>query len=438
MILLAVICVSGILATQVLWINQALEVQQTQRELRVEQITAEAKRFNDRVVIALSNVANKILSINNDPTDVFQAVEQVRPNFYTVSINDTVHPYLLESLLIREFDRRNISEDFEYGIYDCFTDSIVYGNFVPIDSDTTGGGYKGEPPQIRWDKDGHYFSVFFPKREIYEPKTHEPELATWAFSSAILLIVFGFFGYSLYVMLRQKRLSEVKTDFINNMTHELKTPISTISLSSEVLLREGIENNPDRLRKYAQIINLENQRLKGQVDRVLQLSALDKNKINLKEEKIDLHELIERCVNSFRLTVEERGGEVQTDLQANSHTIVGDSMHLTNIVLNLLDNANKYTTDKPLIKIATTNRNGRVILKVKDNGIGISREIQKNIFDKFYRVPTGDIHDAKGFGLGLYYVKMMVEAHGGEISVRSNKGEGSEFSVSLPLKSNNG
>lgn len=432
LIILAILSVVGILVTQIFWLGAAYDVQKQQVSLRNKQLVGAAKQFNERVTIALSNVANEILTIKNDPAKLFQAVKLVRPNYFTVSINDTIQPYLLENLLKREFSRRNIKEDFEYGIYDCFTDSIVYGNFISL-SDDSSGIKKKSAPQLNWAKDGHYFSLFFPNKEIYEPSVVSPPLSTWAFSVVIIAIVFAFFGYSVYIILRQKRVSQMKTDFINNMTHELKTPISTISLTSEVLMRSDIINQPERLKHYATIIHEENNRLKKQVDRVLQLAYLEKDKISLQYEKVDLHQIINNAVKAQLIAIEEKGGQIVTLLQAKDNIIEADPVHLSNIIINLLDNANKYTTETPFITISTYNEEGNLVIKVEDNGIGMDETVLSIIFDKFYRVPTGDLHDVKGFGLGLYYVKMMVNAHHGKIEVESKPAKGSTFKISLPL-----
>jgi two-component system, OmpR family, phosphate regulon sensor histidine kinase PhoR len=432
LVIFAILSVVGILFTQVYWLGASYDVQKQQVSLRNKQLAGEAKQFNERVTIALSNVANEILTIKNDPAKVFQAVKLVRPNYFTVVINDTLQPYLLESLLKREFSRRNIKEDFEYGIYDCFTDSIVYGNFIALDDDSTGVKTKSAP-QLDWAKDGHYFSLYFPNKEIYEPNVISPPLTTWAFSVVIILIVFVFFGYSVYIILRQKRLSQMKTDFINNMTHELKTPISTISLTSEVLMRSDIIHQPEKLKHYATIIHEENNRLKKQVDRVLQLAYLEKDKISLQYEKVDIHTLILNAVKTQKIAVEEKGGQINTLLQAKHNIIDADPVHISNIVINLIDNATKYTTEQPQITISTQNEMGYLIIKVQDNGIGMDKTVLSIIFDKFYRVPTGDLHDVKGFGLGLYYVNMMVTEHKGKIEVDSEPGKGSTFKIYLPL-----
>lgn len=434
LILLATASVAGIIATQIYWLDKAFKVQQTQLDLRNEQATSESKQFNDRVAIALTNVANEILTINNDPAELFQAVKQIRPNYFTVAINDTVHPYLLESLLRSEFLRRNIDENFEYGIYDCFTDSIVYGDYVSINADTTLTNYTASSPHIKWDKDGHYFGVFFPDRKTYETQVAKPEVSTWAFSAIISFIVFLFFAYAVYLIIRQKRLSEMKTDFINNMTHELRTPISTISLSSEILLSDKIKDQPERLKNYAKLIYNENQRLKLQVDKVLQLATLDKKGVDINYQQLDLHQIIKNAVESITLVRESDEISIRLNLTAANPVMSGDPVHISNVIHNLLDNACKYSYDHTEIEITTSNIPDHLIIEVKDNGIGIPKKSLEYIFDKFYRVPTGNLHDVKGFGLGLFYVNQIVIAHKGKITVKSNEEEGTVFKLQLPIQ----
>lgn len=434
LILLATISVAGIIATQIYWLDKAFKVQQTQLDLRKEQATAESKQFNDRVTMALTNVANEILTINNDPAELFQAVKQIRPNYFTVAINDTVHPFLLESLLKSEFQRRNIGENFEYGVYDCFTDSIVYGDYVAVNDDSTLTDYTASTPQIKWDKDGHYFGVFFPDRKLYEVNAQKPQVSTWAFSAIISLIVFLFFAYAVYLILRQKKLSEMKSDFINNMTHELRTPISTISLSSEILLGEKIKDQPERLKNYAQLIYNENQRLRLQVDKVLQLASLDKKGVDINYQQLNLHQIISNAVESITLVRATNEITINMDLKAQHHMLSGDPVHISNVIHNLLDNATKYSTPPTEILVRTSNSREYLIIEIEDNGIGIPKKSIDYIFDKFYRVPTGNIHDVKGFGLGLYYVNQIVLAHKGKISVKSQEGSGTIFKLQLPIK----
>lgn len=431
LILLATLSVIGVVVTQLMWLQQASRYRQDQVELNKEQALHLEKQFNDRVVIALTDVTEQILSINKDPSDLYDAVKQERPNYFAVTINDTLHPYLLESLLKKEFSRRNIREDFEYGIYDCFTDSVVYGNYVT--ADTTGTDSITHTKLLKLDKDGHYFGVYFPNRHstLWE---EDPGGWTWIFPAIVTLIVFSFFAYSVWVILRQKKLSVMKNDFIGNMTHELKTPISTIALSAEVIGDPGIVGEPERLMEYARIIRSENERLRIQVERVLQLSTLDRDDLQLKREAVNMHQVIELVAESLKLPLQERRVSLDLDLAAARHSVKGDSVHLTNSVFNLVDNALKYGPNDTTIHIRTSS-NGSLLIEVQDHGIGMRKEDLKHIFERFYRVHTGNVHDVKGFGLGLHYVQQIARAHGGMITVSSILGAGSTFILKLPLRS---
>ena len=233
--------------------------------------------------------------------------------------------------------------------------------------------------------------------------------------------------------MRQKRLGQMKNDFIGNMTHELKTPISTIALSSEVLGDPGIVNEPERLKEYARIIRNENERLRIQVERVLQLSTLDKESLELKREMVDVHAITRSVAEHFQLPLLERRTELKLDLQAPNAMVYGDRVHLTNALTNLVDNALKYGVEGGRIELRTRNQNGDLSIAVEDDGIGIKKEDIKYIFERFYRVHTGNVHDVKGFGLGLHYVQHIAKAHGGRISAISEFGSGSTFTLLLPL-----
>lgn len=431
LMLLATLSVVGVVITQLLWLQQASRYRSEQVALNIEQADQLEKQFNDRVVMALTDVTEQILSIYKDPSDLYDAVKQERPNYFAVTINDTLHPYLLEALLRKEFSRRNIQEDFEYGVYDCFTDSMVYGKLITVDS--LGNDSVRPSRMLKLNKDGHYFGVYFPNRHSTLWEKEDTSRWTWIFPTTVTLIVFIFFAYSVWVIMRQKKLSEMKNDFIGNMTHELKTPISTIALSAEVLSDPGIVHEPDRLREYARIIRSENERLRSQVERVLQLSSLDKDKLELKRERVDLHQVLNEVLISFKLPLQERNNQVDLVLGAKRALVTGDRMHLTNTLFNLLDNALKYGRDDATIHVRTSTAGQQLEIAVRDEGIGISREDQKHIFERFYRVHTGNVHNVKGFGLGLHYVKEITEAHGGSIRVESEPGKGSTFTLSLPL-----
>lgn len=432
-VLLALLSMVGVVLTQYIWLRRAQQFQHEQVELQKQQAAQLDKQFNDRVVIALTDVTERILSITKDPSNLFDAVKQVSPNYFAVTINDTIHPYLLENLLKHEFERRGISDDFEYGIYDCFTDSIVYGNYVSV-KDSAVADTAQHSDLLKLDKDGHYFGVNFPRRttSIWVPQ--QSGTITWIYPAIVTVIVFSFFAYSVWVILRQKRIGQMKNDFIGNMTHELKTPISTIALSSEVLCDPDIVKEPDRLHSYANIIRTENERLRTQVERVLQLSTLDKGELHLKREPVDMHKVLREVASSFRVQLTERAGELRLDERAAKSVVTGDHVHLTNAVFNLVDNAVKYSPEKPEVTVSTENDGRWLRVAVKDNGIGIKREDSKHIFERFYRVHTGNVHNVKGFGLGLHYVDEIVRAHGGRITVDSEPGKGSVFTLELPME----
>ncbi len=414
-IFLATFSLIGIVATQIFWVREAYNLQE--------------KQFNERVRIALNNVTNELLSIHKDESELFNPVKQVSSNYYVTLINDTVNPFLLENLLKNEFTERNIKIDFEYVIYDCFTDSIVFGDYVALGEEEQ-DKLQSKSYNMEWDRDGHYFGVYFPSKQSYILN----EMGIWLFSSSIILVIIIFFAYTITVILKQKRLSEIKNDFINNITHEFKTPISTISLSADVLLGKNIINEPERLSNYANIIKEENNRLKNQVDKVLQLATLEEDKLKLENEDIDLHELIQSSIKSFGLIMKERNGEITCELNADKYIFNGDRIHVTNTIHNLIDNAIKYTPENPKVVVGTSYHKGWIEISVKDNGLGIPVDGQKYIFDKFYRAPTDNVHDVKGFGLGLNYVKTIVEAYNGSVKLISKEREGSTFVIKLPVK----
>ena len=412
-IVLASILLIGLVTTQIFWVKKADDLEQ--------------KQFDHDITEALKNVGREILIHSKDSSVMVDPVKKVTENYFQVAINDTLNPFYLESLLKGEFLKQEINIDFEYGIYDCFSDSVVFKKAIMLAAD--GSNSETSAPQIKWDRDGHYFGVYFPNRS----KAMISQMSFWLISSLVLLVVIVFFAYTISVILKQKRLSEIKNDFINNMTHEFKTPISTISLSSEVLMSPEIANDKERLFNYAQIIKNENNRLKNQVERVLQIATLDKE-IKLNKSKIDIHQLIEKVILNFDLALKEKKVVVNISLNATNYEVIADEVHLTNIFQNLIDNAIKYGYQKALvIDILTEDNNGSIQFTIRDNGIGIAKENLKLIFDKFYRVPTGDVHNVKGFGLGLNYVKTMVKEHNGEIEVKSELTKGTTFIVTLPV-----
>jgi signal transduction histidine kinase len=238
---------------------------------------------------------------------------------------------------------------------------------------------------------------------------------------------------AIYQLIKQRKISQIKTDFINNMTHEFKTPIATINLALDAIKNPMVMSDKDKVMRYLSMIKDENKRMHAQVESVLRISKLEKNELNISKDKVDLHDIINDAVAHINLIVEDRNGEVETELGAKQSTVLANDSHFTSVIINILDNAVKYSKEEPKIKVVTENVGNNIILKISDNGIGMSKAAQKHVFDKFYREHTGDIHNVKGHGLGLAYVKRIVEDHQGHISVESEKGKGSTFIIKLPL-----
>lgn len=410
-VILATLSIVGITATQIYWVKRAFDLKEAE--------------FERTVSTALYNVAQQIFEINQTPSPAINPVKQLSTNYFVVMVNSEVKPALLEFLLRTEFEKRNVIADFEYGVFDCTSECMIYGDYVPLQTAKDKITRKELPA---WASQGYHFGVQFPNREAHIIN----QLGIWSFSSVVLLLVIVFFAYTLFVILKQKRLSEIQKDFINNMTHEFKTPISTIAVSAEVLKDPNIIKQPERLMNYAAIIEKENTRLKQQVERVLQMARLDKEDLGIKRESVNIHHVIDEAIRNTSLALHEKRGLIETQFNAVAQELMADKLHLTNALANLLDNAIKYCHLDPHIVIKTFNRDKGTVIEVHDNGIGISTDNQKRVFQKFFRVPTGNVHDVKGFGLGLSYVKTIIEAHRGSISLQSEPGKGSIFIAFIP------
>lgn len=384
-----------------------------------------ANQFNADVNRALENVASRIHDINKTPIPANSLVDQESSNYFTVMVNGPIDSNLLGFLLKNEFDRSNITADYEFGVYDCSKQCMTGGNYISPTKNKIPPSLS-ELPALKMD--GYYFGVRFPQIEA----NLISQMGIWGFSSVVMLVVIFFFAYTLFVILKQRRLSEVQKDFINNMTHEFKTPLSTIAISTGVLKDPSIIQAPERLINYATIIENETNRLKQQVERVLQMARLEKNNLTLKRETTDLHELISESVKNNTVALQKKSGKFELCLNSENSLVNIDKLHFSNVLYNLMDNAIKYCTIAPTITITTSSSHHQFTLDVKDNGIGISEDNLKKIFHRFYRVPTGNLHDVKGFGLGLNYVKLVVESHGGKIMVNSKMGSGSTFTILLP------
>lgn len=357
-----------------------------------------------------------------------------------------IDPLFLKKILMQEFQELNLDLDYSFGVIDNVRKKMIIlnGNFQA----DVGPNNMASSPGLKLEsllQNSEYEIGLFPGmtgspgtlKVIFPTKTRYLWGSVWpllVLSLLLSLIILACFSYVICIVFRQKQLSDIKTDFVNNMTHEFKTPIATISLASDSIVSPMVINTPDKIRRFAGIIRQENQRMLSQVEKVLQMALLDKHdfKLNLKE--LNLHEIIDQAVSNISLQVQQRDGIINKELTALNATILGDPLHMSNIIYNLLDNANKYSPDRPEILVKTRNNGATIEVLVSDNGIGMSRDVQKMIFEKFYRVPTGNIHNVKGFGLGLSYVKAMTLEHNGRVEVESEPGKGSTFKLVFPVK----
>jgi two-component system phosphate regulon sensor histidine kinase PhoR len=336
---------------------------------------------------------------------------------------------LINEILTEELKNQNIPIGFEFGILRDSTflknDTMVTDSLHLLQSEYKVNLYPNDIFQKNLK-----LAVYFPGRESFIYRSINWLLAASFLFSLIILVTFGL---SIFFIIRQKKISEMKSDFINNMTHEFKTPIATISVATDSIVNEKVVNDPGRIRYFAGMIKKENTRMNRQVEDILTIARLDKKEFDFHWEPVDVHELIEDAVQSIILQVEKRGGMIETNLNAMNSVVITDKTHFSNVIYNLLDNANKYSPDKPEITVITVSKTNGVVISVEDKGIGMTRAVQGKIFERFYRQTSGNIHNVKGFGLGLSYAKAVVEANRGSISVQSEPGKGSKFDLFLPF-----
>lgn len=471
----------AIILLQAYWIHGAIKLNETQFDKSVQdalnQVVIGIKEYEDKelhkknpiditnATLGLSPPKSKILpsdafyeskgyptptrGIQNRPITKEKPaiIQEIYNNRKPKRLEERIDRKYLRDYLSRELNNRGITIGYEYGIYSNRLKEFIIqnGNYVIAGFSTeqvTETGQSSPLEQSEYevnlftnemDSPGKLI-LYFPKKSsvVWGGDVWRTLLASFI-SSAIVLFCFV---YTVNVILTQKKLSEMKTDFINNMTHEFKTPIATISLAADSMTNPSIIKNEDKIKRFARIIKQENKRMNNQVEKVLQMASLDKQDFTLNITTVNVHDVIEQAVMNARLQVEHKNGEVSTDLQAKEVDIEADATHLSNIINNLLENANKYSPENPKISVHTRNVLGSVEVIVKDHGIGMSKDARKHIFDKFYRVHTGNIHDVKGFGLGLSYVKAMMDAHKGRIKVKSELGKGSSFILSFPKRLN--
>ncbi|MGD2033484.1 MAG: HAMP domain-containing sensor histidine kinase [Bacteroidales bacterium] len=360
-------------------------------------------------------------------------INQVISRMFTTSpaIEDRVAPGLIQSSLKKVFNNYDIDIQYEYAVTNRRNNIVLRSEAFKPDKKVKFYSVQLFPGDF-FDN-SNYLNVYFPSRRNFIIGS----LGFMGVSSSLLTIFLVItFSFVLHVILKQKRLSEMKSDFVNNMTHELKTPISTISLASQMLSDNSIPVAEKNYNRISDIIKEESKRLGYQVERVLQMAKFDQGKLKLQFEEVHMHEIIESVTATFMIQIDSKQGMLIPSLHADNDLIFADPGHIANMLSNLLDNAVKYTPENPEIFVETRNIDQKLLVVVRDNGIGISKANQRKIFDKFYRVSTGNVHNVKGFGLGLSYVKKIIQEHGGTISVESEPDEGTVFEVSIPLKIN--
>lgn len=442
---MATVSVLGILLIQFFFLKKSYDLNE--------------KQFHELTTSALRSVADHIKEYNgkvygrrSKTVDECQ-VEQISNNYYVVNVNDVIDPILLEHFLTAEFKKRNLNLPFEYGIYDCNSKKMVHGNTLKSDSiPPTIQSTKGcdsiscSMEELMYDKHinkvskknkvcnlptcekyTYYFGVHFPDRSQF----YNSRLIAWYFMTGILFFVVVFFGYALYVIIKQQKLSEIQKNFINNLTHELKTPIASIELAAKVLANPTIIDQPERLKEYVKIVGQQNKRLSDHVEKLLQMATIEKTKLQLNHEKIELNIFITNAIHEFKNS--QSGDAYSINLVANiaDAFIIADKLHFSNLIFNILDNAIKYCTVAPDIIIRLEEIKDHFIISFEDNGIGIPKDYRKKIFTRFYRIPTGYVHDVKGFGLGLDYVQKIINRHGWKINVIENSRKGSTFIVKI-------
>ncbi len=344
-------------------------------------------------------------------------------------IHERIDPDLLDDFIAEELQNNNIDQPYDFAVISAIDSSIVFASehfdTAFIDSKYNTRLYPGDV-----FRKPYRLILHFPQKDylIFKP------ISFLLFASlGFILILVILFSVSIYVMIRQRKISEIKNAFINNMTHEFKTPIATIRLASDSISNPNVLHHPEKVKHFSELINNETKRMNTQVEKVLQMALVEKTQFTLKKSKHFVHEMINKVLNNMKLQIESKHVNISFDDQASNDAIFTEEVHFLNMISNLIDNAIKYAKDKPEICITTKNIENLILIRIEDKGIGMSKDAQQRIFDKFYRVESGNVHNIKGFGLGLSYVKAIVDAHNGQISVKSEAGKGSCFEISLAL-----
>lgn len=417
-IVLITLSVLGIMVIQMSWIKNAITLKREQFKREVEKSMIDAREtIYDRFLT--SKTTQIFIGENSRQNHLKEA--------FTVQFFSKDE---IQQILETTLRKNNIKQPFEFAIYNIFNVPILSSDGFPQQERDNTFNILVTPDNSLRAQEVLYLYV-------KEDKNYIISRMAWMITASILFtcIIISAFVLTIRTMFRQKNLSEIKSDFINNMTHELNTPLATISLAIDALTNDKVIHDTDKIRYYSGMIKEENKRMNKQVEKILQAARIERQEIKLNLQVLDAHELIAKVTDNLSLQIQDKNGSLNLKLGAAKHIVQADEVHFSNVIFNLLDNAIKYSKDNLHIDVETLNSGGMLAIKIKDNGIGMNKETQSRIFEKFYRAHTGNLHNVKGFGLGLSYVKAIVEAHGGKIKVESTPGKGSTFTFSIPLQS---
>jgi two-component system phosphate regulon sensor histidine kinase PhoR len=408
-ILIGLIAIIGILVAQLLWTKEAF--------------TIEEKKFSQKAHLALLEVAKKLYQGTNQELPGKNPVRKISNDYYIVNIDNDFEPEILEFYLISEFKKMNIITDFEYAMYNCQSDEMVYGNSISLSEK------KQSKHSVHFPKHNnlvYYFAIRFPNETSFLFSS----LKFWFVLSIALIVILLVYVYSIFTLLQQKKYSDLQRDFINNMTHEFKTPLSSILIASNYLIKQNPILQDEKLEKYTHIIIDQSNKLNQHIEKILTIAKSDNAPLVLNKNQLNVLPILESVIENIKLKHPETNIKIKTDLAAIS--IEADEFHFTNLVYNLLDNAIKYCENKPEISIAIAKMGKHLQLDFTDNGIGISSKNIPFVFDKFYRIPSKKSNEVTGFGLGLYYAKKVCDLHHWKITVKCNPEKGCTFSILIP------
>jgi two-component system phosphate regulon sensor histidine kinase PhoR len=409
-IVLGLVAIIGILVAQLLWTKEAFNL--------------EEKKFSQKVHVALLEVVKKLYEGTTHELPTESPIEKISNDYYIVNVSNDFEPEILEFYLKSEFKKMGLATDFEYAIYNCSSDEMVYGNYVPMTDNEQGKKSVYFPKHKNLV---YYFAIRFPNETSYLLSS----LKFWFILSFALIVILLVYVYSIFTILQQKKYSELQRDFINNMTHEFKTPLSSILLASNYLMKQQAIMDDEKLGKYTRIIIDQSNKLNSHIGKILNVAKSDNAPLELDKKPIDIVAIIKNVIENIKLKHDATTIKLTAD---KDFLVNADEFHFTNIVYNLIDNSIKYCDCKPQIDITVSSAGGALKIAFSDNGIGVATKELPFIFDKFYRIPSTKSNEVNGFGLGLYYVKKICMLHGWKIAATNNVAQGITITLTIPTR----